>query len=102
MDANLKQLAEAGLALTAAEEAAGAGELGQAADALDRADAALAGLREAWPAMRGPERAVVGPAARDLRDRLDHTRARLPTRSALSIGAPERDPDDEIDPAQAA
>jgi len=102
MDAHLKRMADAGLALTEAEEAAGAGELGQAADALDRADAILAGLREEWTAMSAPERAVVGPAARDLRARLDHTRARLPRRSALSVGAPERDPDEEIDPARAA
>jgi hypothetical protein len=102
MDAHLKRLAEAGLALTEAEEAAGAGELGQAADALDRADAVLSGLREAWPSMTAPERAVVGAAARELRDRHDRTRARLPRRSALSVGAPERDPDEEIDPAPAA
>jgi hypothetical protein len=102
MDAHLKRLAEAGLALTEAEDAAGAGELGQAADALDRADAVLEGLRGQWAAMSGPERAVVGPAARDLRDRLDRTRARLPRRTALSVGAPERDPDEEIDPAPAA
>jgi hypothetical protein len=102
MDAHLKRLADAGLALTEAEEAAGAGELGQAADALDRADAILGGLRDAWAAMRPSERAVVGPAAKDLRARLDRTRSRLPKRSALSVGAPERDPDEEVDPAQAA
>jgi hypothetical protein len=102
MDAHLKRLAEAGIALTEAEEAAGAGELGQADEALDRADAGLSGLREAWAAMSGAERAVVGPAARQLRDRLDRTRSRLPRRTALSVGAPERDPDEEIDPARAA
>jgi hypothetical protein len=102
MDGHLKRLAEAGLALTEAEEAAGAGELGQAADALDRADAVLADLRAAWTAMSAPERAVVGPAAKELRDRLDRTRSRLPTRTALSVGAPERDPDEEIDPTRAA
>jgi hypothetical protein len=102
MDAHLKRLADAGLALTEAEEAAGAGELGQAADALDRADAILGDLRAAWAAMRAPERAVVGPAAADLRARIDRTRGRLPRRSALSVGAPERDPDEEIDPARAA
>jgi hypothetical protein len=101
MDAHLKRLAEAGLALTDAQEAAGAGELGQAADALDRADAVLAALREAWPAMTAAERTVVGPAARELRGRLDRTHARMPKRRALSVGAPERDPDGEIDPAPA-
>ena len=102
MDAHLKRLADAGLALTEAEEAAGSGELGQAADALDRADAILGDLRAEWATMSAAERGVVGPAARELRDRLDRTRARLPPRSALSVGAPERDPDEEIDPAQAA
>jgi hypothetical protein len=102
MDENLKLLAEAGLALTEAEEAAGAGELGQAGDALDRAAERLGDLRAAWAGMSAPERAVVGPAAKDLRDRLDRTRARLPRRSAFSVGAPERDPDEEVDPARAA
>jgi hypothetical protein len=102
MDPHLKRLAEAGLALTEAEEAAGGGELGQAADALDRADAVLGDLRAAWSAMSAPERAVVGPAAKELRDRLDRARTCLPRRTALSVGAQERDPDEEIDPAREA
>jgi hypothetical protein len=99
MDVHLKQMAEASLALAEAEDAAGLGAAGEAAEALDRADAALAELRAAWPARTGPEPAIVGPAARQLRDRLDRTRAGLPRRSALSVGAPERDPDEEFDPA---
>ena len=102
MDRYLKRLAEAGLEVTAAEEAAGAGEIGQAGDALDRADEALTGLREAWPAMSPAERAIVGRAAAPLRARLDDVRARLPKRAALSEGVPERDPDEEVDPARAA
>jgi predicted NBD/HSP70 family sugar kinase len=102
VDAHLKLLAEAGLELTQAEEAAGAGEIGQAEEALDRADEALAELRAGWTAMTAPERAIVGRAAAPLRARLDMLRARLPKRVALSEGAPERDPDEEVDPAPAA
>jgi hypothetical protein len=101
MDAHLKLLAEAGLAMIEAEDAAGDGELGQAADALDRAEAAIAGLRGAWGDMKPAERGVVGPAAKQLRARLDRARGALPARRALSEGAPERDPDEELDPAQA-
>ena len=102
VDAYLKRLADAGLELTHAEHEADAGEAGQAGDALDRASEHLADLREAWPEMTRAERAIVGPAAAPLRARLDRTRARLPKRTALSEGAPERDPDEEIDPAPAA
>jgi hypothetical protein len=48
VDAYLKLLADAGLALTAAEQAAGAGELGAADEAVDRADHALDRLRADW------------------------------------------------------
>jgi hypothetical protein len=102
VDAYLKRLADAGLELTRAEEAAGAGEIGQADDALDSAGELLARLRADWPAMTAPERALVGRTAAPLRARLDRVRARLPKRVALSEGAPERDPDEEIDPARAA
>jgi hypothetical protein len=102
VDAYLKLLADAGLALEGAEEAAGAGENGQADEAIDRADEALAALRDAWPAMAPAERALVGRTAAPLRARADRLRSRLPRRAALSEGAPERDPDEEIDPARAA
>jgi hypothetical protein len=102
VDAHLKLLAEVGLAATAAEDAAGAGEIGQADDLLDRAGEALAELRAAWPGMSPAERAIVGPAATALRGRIDRTRVRLPRRLALSEGAPERDPDEDADPARAA
>jgi hypothetical protein len=102
VDAYLKLLADAGLALTEAEEAARTGDTMQAGDALDRGGAALAELREAWTDMTPAERAIVGRAAGPLRARLDHARAGLPKRAALSLGTPERDPDEEVDPAQAA
>ena len=102
MDAYLKLLADAGLAVGGAEEAAGAGETGQAIEAIDRADEALTALRDAWPAMAPGERAIVGRTAAPLRARVDRVRGGLPKRAALSEGAPERDPDEEIDPAHAA
>ena len=61
MDVYLKLLADAGLALADAEEAAGAGETGQATEAIDRAEEALTALREAWRDMAAGERAIVGP-----------------------------------------
>jgi hypothetical protein len=102
VDTHLKLLAEVGLAATAAETAAGDGEIGVADDALDRAGEALAELRAAWPEMSPAERAIVGPAATALRGRIDRARVRLPRRFALSEGAPEHDPDEEVDPARAA
>jgi hypothetical protein len=102
VDSHLKLLAEIGLAATAAETAAGDGEIGVAGDALDRAAEALDELRAAWPDMSPAERAIVGPAATALRGRIDRARVRLPQRFALSEGAPERDPDEELDPARAA
>jgi hypothetical protein len=102
MDAYLKLLAEAGLELARAEEAAGSGEIGQADEALDRADEALVALRADWAGMTQSERSIVGRAAPPLRGRLDDVRRRLPKRVALSEGAPERDPDEEVDPAQVA
>jgi hypothetical protein len=102
VDAYLKLLADAGLATDDAEAAAGAGETGQARDAIDRADEALTELRDAWPAMNAAERGIVGRTAAPLRARLDGLRTRLPKRRTLSEGAPERDPDEDVDPARAA
>jgi hypothetical protein len=101
MDAQLKLLAEIGLAIGEAEEAAAAGQTLQAEEALDRAAEDLATLRAQWADMNAGARGIVGPAAADLRARLDATRGRLPRRSALSEGAPERDPDEDRDPAEA-
>jgi hypothetical protein len=95
---HLKELAEASLAVEAAETALGEGEATRAEEALDRADAVLAGLRERWPDMGGGERAVVGPAAKSVRERADASRARLPRRRALSEGRPEADPEEELEP----
>ena len=69
---------------------------------IDRAEEELSALREAWTDMAAGERTIVGRTAAPMRARLDRLRTRLPKRTALSEGAPERDPDEEIDPAQAA
>ena len=63
VDVYLKLLADAGLALADAEEAAGAGENGQAGEAIDRSDEALTALRDAWGAMSPAERTLVGRTA---------------------------------------
>jgi len=102
MDAYLKLLAEVGLAVTEAEEALGDSAPGRAEEALDRADDALAQVRAAWPAMTAPERTIIGRAATPLRQRLDAARRRLPARATLSVGSPELDPDEEVDPLAAA
>ena len=52
--------------------------------------------------MSPAERTLVGRTAAPMRARLDRLRGALPKRVALSEGAPERDPDEEIDPARAA
>ena len=98
MDAHLKLLADTALRVSAAEEALEEGAHTRAGEALDAADAGLAELRERWAAMSGPERAIVGKAAGPVRRRLDEARARLPRRSALSEGTPERDAEEDLDP----
>ncbi|MGI8623638.1 MAG: hypothetical protein ACR2NB_09190, partial [Solirubrobacteraceae bacterium] len=69
-----------------------------AADRLDAAALALADLRCAWPRMAGAERAVLGPAAALVRERLEAARARIPRLSALSVGAPVADPEEDRAP----
>ena len=101
MDAELKQLAEVGLAVTAAEEAIGQEAFTGAVEALDRAADGLAALRDRWPAFSLPQRALVGRAAAPLRARLDNARTRLPARTALTKVQRERDPDEDVDPAAA-
>ena len=101
MDAELKQLAEVGLAVSAAEEALGQSAFTQAAEALDRAADGLVQLRARWPALNATQRALIGRTAAPLRARLDRARQRLLARTALSVAPPERDPDEDVDPAAA-
>jgi hypothetical protein len=98
MDASLKLLADASLAVSEAEEAVEEGAFTTARDRLDAAGAVLAELRESWPGMAGGERAVVGPAARTVRERLDAASARIPRVSALTQGAPVADPEQDEAP----
>ncbi|CAA9504538.1 MAG: hypothetical protein AVDCRST_MAG53-2347 [uncultured Solirubrobacteraceae bacterium] len=98
MDALLKELADASMAVGAAEEALGEGANVTARERLDDAGAILAALRERWPELSGAERAVVGPTAAPLRRRLDAAQARLPKLSALREVAAEPDPQDEQAP----
>ncbi len=103
MDALLKELAAASMAIGAAEEALGEGAHVAARELLDDAAATLAALRERWPELSGAERAIVGKTAAPLRVRLDAAQTRLPRLSALREVAAEADPEDEADPdAEAA
>jgi len=99
MDALLKELADASMAVGAAEEALAEGANVAARDRLDDAAAILAALRERWPELSAAERAVVGKTAAPLRRALEAGRARLPGLSALRGGAPEPDPEDERSPS---
>ena len=60
MDALLKELADASMAVGAAEEALGEGANAAARDRLDAAATILAALRERWPELSAAERAVDG------------------------------------------
>jgi hypothetical protein len=101
MDAHLKALAEVSLAVERAEQAAGEGAFTTARDAVDEAELGLQELRERWPAMSGAERSLVGKAAAPVKQRLDALVASLPRVSALSQGAVEQDPEQDLDPAAA-
>jgi hypothetical protein len=102
MDTLLKLAADAGHEVTTAEEALEEGAHDSARDALDRASDLLADLRGRWPSMSAAERAIVGPAAKAIRGRLDAAHARIPRRRTLSEGAAEVDPEQESEPDPAA
>lgn len=98
MDALLKLTADAGVEVTAAETALDEDMPQAARDALDRADDLLGQLRERWPGMSPPERAVIGNAAGAVRRRRDAVAARVPVRRVLSDALAEVDPEQEEDP----
>lgn len=98
MDHLLKLTADAGVEVSAAEQALD-DELPQVArDALDRADDVLAELRERWPSMSPAERTVIGDAAAVVRQRRDAVAARVPVRRVLSDAIAEVDPEQDEDP----
>lgn len=98
MDALLKELADASMAVGAAEEALDEGANTTARDRLDDAAAILAALRGRWPELSPAERGLVGKTAAPLRTRLDAAQARLPKLSALREVATEPDPEQESEP----
>jgi hypothetical protein len=101
MDALLKLAADAGVEVSAAETALDEGAAGEAREALDRADDALAALRERWGSMNAAERAVIGEAASAVRARRDLLAARLPPVRTVSDGVAELDPEQEREPEDA-
>jgi hypothetical protein len=102
MDALLKLAADAGVEVSAAEAALEEGEAGVAREALDRADDALAALRERWTQMSPAERAVIGEAAGAVRARRDLLAARLPQVRTVTDGVAELDPEQEREPEEPA
>lgn len=101
MDALLKLAANAGVEVSAAEDALEEDAHAAARDALDRADDALAALRDRWPEMTGPERTLIGEAAGAVRRRRDEVARRIPAVRPLSEGIAELDPEQERDPEDA-
>jgi len=99
MDTHLKRLAEAGLHVTAAEEAIEETAHQTARDELDRAEEELDALRASWGDMSGAERAIVGPTAKALTQRIAAAARRIPKRTTLTEVAAEPDPEEEIEPA---
>jgi flavin-binding protein dodecin len=102
MDALLKLAANAGVEVSAAEEALEEGAHAAARDALDRAEDALAALRERWPQMTAAERTLIGEVAAAVRSRRDAVAARVPAARPLSEGLAELDPEQERAPDDAA
>lgn len=98
MDDLLKLAADAGHEVSTAEEALEEDAHDAARDALDRAADHLSDLRGRWPGMSAPERAIVGPAAKAVKDRLDAAAARVPARRTLSEGTAESDPEEDAEP----
>lgn len=98
MDSLLKLAADAGVEVSAAEAALEEGAPAAARDALDRADDALAALRERWPGMSAAERSVIGDAAGAVRARRDALAARLPPVRTVTDGVAELDPEQEREP----
>ena len=101
MDDLLKLAADAGHEISTAEDALDEDAHDAARDALDRAADHLADLRARWPDMSAPQRAVVGPAAKAVRERLDAAAARVPARRTLSEAPAEVDPEQDAEPEPA-
>jgi hypothetical protein len=95
----LTQLADASLDVEAAETALETGAFHTATERLDAADELLAELRASWPSLTAPERAVVGPSAAGIKQRIAAGRLRIPRLSALSLGTPVSDPEEDAPPA---
>lgn len=98
VDDHLKLLAEASLAMTAAEEALEERAFHTARERLDEVDVTLEDLRRRWLAMSLAERGLITPSAKEIRARLDAAAKRVPKISALSQGDEEVDPEQETEP----
>jgi len=102
MDDLLKTLAGVSENVGAAEAELAEGAAGAAVERLDAADRGLAELRAAWPGLGARERRLLGAAAAPVRAQLDAVRARVPRRSALTQAPAVVDPEQEVEPVEAA
>lgn len=94
-----KQLADASLEVESAEAALAEQAFHRAAEHLDAAAHLLDELRAGWPQLTAAERAVVGPEAAGVKQRMEAGRRRVPRLSALTVGTPESDPEEEQEPS---
>lgn len=98
MDVPLEQLAAVSEAIGRGEDAVEEQAWSSAREALDDADQALDGLRDAYREMGQRERATLGAIAGPLRSRRDAFAARIPKPQAVSDGAAVDDPEQDADP----
>jgi hypothetical protein len=98
MDELLKRVADAGLHVTAAEEAVAGARWQGARTEIDAAEEILAALRERWPQLGAPQRTLLGRMASPLRARLDAAASALPRATALVVAEGESDPEEDAEP----
>jgi hypothetical protein len=98
MDELLKRVADAGLHVSAAEEAVADARWQGARDEIDAAEDILSALRERWPQLGATERTLLGRMASPLRARLDAAQRALPRTTALVVVEAESDPEEDAEP----
>lgn len=101
MDVPLEQLAAVSEAIGRGEDAVEEQAWSSAREALDDADQALDGLRDAYREMGQRERATLGAIAGPLRARRDTFAARIPKPQTVSDGSAVHDPEQDADPEAA-
>lgn len=98
MTPHLPLLADANLHLGVAEEARAEGALITARNELDKAEQALSELRLLWPEIDNSQQGLLVAIAKPLSDRAKALARTLPRASAVSVGAPVNDPEQDEEP----